>query len=221
MAKQKEINENEARASLNNASISTKMSVEICSFIRKKNLVKAKEMLQEIIEKKKALPIKRYNKDLAHKKKIGPGRYPEKACKEILKLLKQVEANAQFKGLSTGDLLISYIKADKASTPWRYGRQRRRKMKRTNVEIIVIEKIDNKTKTEAKEKPKKEEKKESKQEKTKNKSEKIEDKKEDKEQEKKEEKTKVEPKKEVKEKIKKAPDKTEPKNGNKEDSNKK
>ena len=158
MNKKQENNDNIAKAIGKDVGISTKMSVEVCSFIRKKNLGKAKVMLNDVINKKQAVPIKRYNKHLAHKKKIGPGRYPEKVCEEILRLLNQVEANAQFKGLSTDDLIISHIKADKASTPWHYGRQRRRKMKRTHVEVVVTEKISNKKKTEAKKDDKKVEK---------------------------------------------------------------
>ena len=54
--------------------------------------------------------------------------------------MEQAEANAQFKGLNTGKLIISQIIANKASRPWRYGRKRRRRMKRTTVEVIVREK---------------------------------------------------------------------------------
>ncbi len=150
--------ENEAKAALRNVSISTKMSVEVCNLIRNKNLQRAKSLLEEVIDKKIAVPIKRYNKDIAHKKKIGPGKYPIKVCKEILKLLDQVEANAQFKGLNTSDLYITHIKADKAATPWHLGRKRRRKMKRTHVAVRVIEKV--KEKKEAKKEIDKEAKKE-------------------------------------------------------------
>ncbi len=146
MSSKKKINQNEAKAVGKDLSISTKMSVEVCNFIRNKNINKAKKILNDVIDKKSALPVKRYNKDLAHKKKIGPGRYPLNVCKEVLKLLDQVEANAQFKGLSTSDLVISHIKADKAATPFHHGRQRRRKMKRTHLEIIVLEKSEKKDK---------------------------------------------------------------------------
>lgn len=202
MNKEKKIkNENMAKAVLRDTSISTKMAVEVCSFIRNKRLEKAKDMLEKVVDKKQAVPIKRYNKGLAHKKKIGPGRYPIKVSKEILKLLDQVEANAQFKGLNTTDLVISHIKADKASTPWHYGRKRRRKMKRTHVEIIVKEKIE-KEKKKVEEKEKKEDIKEEKvEEKKKTMQEPKEEIKEDKEKGKTEEKPKEE-KKETKEEKK-------------------
>ena len=120
--------------------ISFKQSVEVCGFIRNKNVNDAKKLLQKVSEKKLAIPFKRYNFDLGHKKKIGPARYPEKASKEFIKLIENVEANAQFKGLNTSNLIIAHISAHKASKSWHFGRQSRRKMKRTNVEIVVEEK---------------------------------------------------------------------------------
>jgi large subunit ribosomal protein L22 len=121
--------------------ISTKQSIEICNFIRRKPLEKAKQMLIDVMNKKIAVPFKRFNDDMGHKRgKIAAGRYPEKSCSHILKLLESVEANAQFKGLNTANLAITHICAQKAARPWHYGRQRRRKMKRTNIEVIVEEK---------------------------------------------------------------------------------
>lgn len=135
--------ENMAKVVGRSLPISTKFCVEICNFIRNKNTSEAKEILRKVIDRKKAIPFKIFNKDLSHKRKIGPGRYPKKAAGEIIKLLESVEANAQFKGLNTSNLYIAHINAHLASRPWRYGRQRRRKAKRTYVEIIVGEKKTN------------------------------------------------------------------------------
>ncbi len=120
--------------------ISFKQSVEICSFIKNKNVGEVKKVLEKVVEKKVAIPFKRYNWDLGHKTKIGPARYPEKASKEFIKLIENVEANAQFKGLNTSNLIISHVSAHRAGKVWHYGRKSRRRMKRTNVEIVVEEK---------------------------------------------------------------------------------
>ncbi|MBI1935155.1 50S ribosomal protein L22 [Candidatus Woesearchaeota archaeon] len=119
--------------------ISFKQSVEICSFIESKKISDAKKILQRVSEKKTAIPFKRYNWDLGHKKETGPGRYPEKASSYIIKLLESVEANAQFKGLNTSNLVIAHISAHKGGKAWHYGRKTRRKMKRTNIELIAEE----------------------------------------------------------------------------------
>lgn len=120
--------------------ISVKQSVEICNYIRNKNVSSAKKMLQDVIEKKAAVPFKRYNFDLGHKTKVGPARYPEKASKEFIKLIDNAEANAQFKGLNTSNLVIAHASAHKAGKAWHFGRKSRRRMKRTNLEIVVEEK---------------------------------------------------------------------------------
>ncbi len=121
--------------------VSFKQSVEICRFIENKDVNKAKKLLQEVIDKKSAIPFKRFNFDLGHKKGVGPARYPEKASKEIIKLIENVEANAQFKGINTSNLVIAHISAHKAGKAWHFGRKTRRRMKRTNIEIIVEEKV--------------------------------------------------------------------------------
>ena len=132
--------ENMARVVGRSLPISTKFSVEVCNFIRNKTTGEAKEILQKVVGGKKAVPFKTFNKDLSHKRKIGPARYPKKTAEEIIKLLESAEANAQFKGINTSNLCITHINAHLASRPWRYGRQRRRKAKRTHLEIIVEEK---------------------------------------------------------------------------------
>lgn len=120
--------------------ISFKQSVEVCNFIKNKNINDVKKILQNVIKKETAIPFRIYNWDLGHKKKIGPGRYPEKASRTFIKLIEAVEANAQFKGLNTSNLVIAHVSAHKAGKAWHFGRKSRRRMKRTNIEIIVEEK---------------------------------------------------------------------------------
>ncbi len=178
-AKQDYNNEHMARAKVKSISVSFKHCIEISSFIRGESVDKAKKILSQVIEKKKAVPFKRFNWNVGHKKRIGPGRYPIKAAKEILSLIEGVEANAQFKGLNTSNLVITHICANNASKSWHYGRKRGRRMKRTNVEIVVEEKAKEK-KVEIKKKAKsKEEAVEKKIEKTPEKKEDAKDKKDD------------------------------------------
>ncbi|MBI4440369.1 50S ribosomal protein L22 [Candidatus Woesearchaeota archaeon] len=119
--------------------ISPKKAMEICSLLRNKRLSIAKERMQQAIEKKKAIPFTRFNHGLGHKVGMGPGRFPIKTASEVLKLLNSLEANAQFKGLDTNSLVIVKMVANRAPKTWRYGRQRRRVMKRAHVEILAEE----------------------------------------------------------------------------------
>ncbi len=129
--------ERTARARLVSAPFSTKHGIEICSALRGKPLDKAMVLLEEVISLKTAIPFKRFNKDMGHRVGMAAGRYPVKASKHILELLKSVNSNAQEKGFATSDLVVSHISAKKASRPWRAGRHVRRKAKRTHVEILV------------------------------------------------------------------------------------
>ena len=128
-----------ARAVVRAASISLKQSIEVCNFVIKKKISDARNMLEDVIKEKRAVPFRRFTNGAGHKKKLGPGKYPKKAAAEFIKLFNVIEANAQNKGLSTPDLVIEHICANKASTQWHYGRKRRRKMKRTHSEIYVKE----------------------------------------------------------------------------------
>jgi len=137
--------------------ISRKQSIMICKFVRNKSVQLAKKHLAEVIEKKRAVPFTRFNDDMGHKAGMAAGRYPIKACQHILALLESAESNAQFKGLSTADLIITHISAQKGPDTWRYGRHIRRQAKRTHIEIVLEERKKSKEEKAAKkEAPKKE-----------------------------------------------------------------
>lgn len=119
--------------------VSTKHCVEISRYLRGRKVQDAILILEATIDKKHAIPFKRHLRDLPHRPGIGPGRYPEKACKEIMKVLQGAIANAQFKGMSISNLYIKHICAHLASRPWHYGRQTRRKAKRTHLEVVLEE----------------------------------------------------------------------------------
>ncbi len=119
--------------------ISTKASIEICNSLRKKPVAKAKTMLKDAMDLKTPIKFTRFTNGAGHKKGMMAGKYPQKAAKEIFKLIESIESNAQFKGLNTSDTIIKHISAQKGGNAWRYGRFRRRKAKRTNIEIVIEE----------------------------------------------------------------------------------
>ena len=140
------ISEHQAKVIGRDLPISTKHAIEICSFIRGKNLQKSVEYLKKVAELKKAIPFRRMNRGVGHRPgNMGPGRYPEKAARYVIQLLNSLEANAQNKGLNVNALILREIIANKASEPWHAGRHRRVKMKRTHIEIVA-EEIENKEK---------------------------------------------------------------------------
>ena len=130
---------NFARAIGRDLPISIKTSINVCNFIRGISVERAKKILDNAISKKQAIPYRRFTMDLGHKRNIGPGRYPVKACTHILEIIKSAEANAKNIGLSTKGMVIEKLIANRAARPFRYGRKRRIKMKRTHIEVVVSE----------------------------------------------------------------------------------
>ena len=120
-------------------SISSKHSIEICSYIRKKPLKRVKAFLSNVVEKKEAVPFKRFNGDVGHRAGMGAGRFPVKAASEILSVIKSAESNAKSKNMDLDLLYVYHCSAQRAATPMRYGRHSRRESKRTHVEIALKE----------------------------------------------------------------------------------
>lgn len=120
--------------------ISTKHSIEICKFIRRKPIQLAKKQLSLVLEKKIAVPLKRFNKDRGHRKgKIAAGFYPQKATREFLKLLTSLEGYATHQGLDKNNLYIKEIIPNQAPRSYHYGRIRGIQNRSTHIKIIAAE----------------------------------------------------------------------------------
>jgi large subunit ribosomal protein L22 len=135
--------EKHAKAQVKETDISMKDAVNVAHFIRDMNLEAAKNALDLVLEKKVAVPYFRYLDSVSHRKSIGPGRYPVKAVKAFKKLLDDVSANAEFKGL-TDDLKIFHISASKGRMikkflPKAYGRAGAFFKDLINLDVVVIE----------------------------------------------------------------------------------
>ncbi|NAY82000.1 MAG: 50S ribosomal protein L22 [Thaumarchaeota archaeon] len=103
----------DVRGSLREVDVSPKEAREVANYIKGMSLDRAKQILQEVIEKKRIVPFKRYHRKVAHHKVEGfyAGRYPVKAAKYFLKLLENLESNALYKGLDVSRLIIIHTSA--------------------------------------------------------------------------------------------------------------
>ncbi len=125
--------------------ISFKHAVEICRELRGKKIEDAKRFLEEVVEMKRAVPFRRHKKKVAHRRgleKWYAGRYPQKAAKYILKVLRNLEANAEYKGLDLDNLVIVHAQAKKGRVLQRYmprafGRATPRFQQLTTVEFVA------------------------------------------------------------------------------------
>jgi large subunit ribosomal protein L22 len=118
--------------------LSPKHAIEICKFVKGKTTEKAKMILEKVQEKKIAIPFTRATEGAGHKQGMSSGKYPLNGATEFLKLIKQLEANAQNKGLSA-NLIIIHACSQRASEPYHSGRKRRVQMKRSHVELAAME----------------------------------------------------------------------------------
>lgn len=126
--------------------ISPRKSMELCREIKGMFVKDAKEYINDVIKLKRAVPFKRYKRDVPHRKGKGimAGRYPKNAAKEILKTIENAESNADYKGLDTENLAIAHISAQrgrktKGTMPRAFGRATAKEKNTTNIEVILRE----------------------------------------------------------------------------------
>ena len=124
--------------------ISPKFSREICRMLRGKPVNDALKMLEEVVELKRPVPIRRYNIGVAHKQGVGPGRYPVKAAKAIHKVIESAKSNAEYKGLDADNMRVKVVAAHLGRTiagymPRAHGRSTPWNQQTVNIEVILEE----------------------------------------------------------------------------------
>ncbi len=96
--------------------VSFKKMVELCAAIRGLKLDEAIKLLEDVIAKKRMIPFRRFRRKRAHHGSVNghpAGGYPVKAAKELLKVLRNAENNAENKGLDTSRLYVKHAAAQK------------------------------------------------------------------------------------------------------------
>jgi large subunit ribosomal protein L22 len=140
--------EKTAKASGRELRVSHKAAREVCRAVKGMTLSKAKAYLRDVIDKKKAVPFRRYKKKVGHRsglEKTFAGRYPVKTSQKILRVIEATEANAENKGLDLDRLRILHAAAYpgikiKRYTPRAHGRASPKYETTTHVEIVLQEK---------------------------------------------------------------------------------
>jgi len=123
---------------------SPKDSVNLAYVLKDMKLEEAKKYLNEISEMKRPLPAVFHTGKRAHQKGIGPGSFPQKAAKYMLKTLKNAENNAEYKGFDVENMKISHIstyrgRIVKGIMPRAHGRATDKNRSTTNIEIVLEE----------------------------------------------------------------------------------
>ncbi|MBX8631912.1 MAG: 50S ribosomal protein L22 [Thermoplasmata archaeon] len=133
-----------SRALVKDIDISPKHARELCRSLRGRSVDSALQYLDEVIELKRAVPFRRYNKQVTHKRGTGPGRYPVKAAKFVKKAIEEAQHNAEYKGLDSDSMRIHTISSHRGQPfdffrPRAFGRSGQWKRERVNIEVILEE----------------------------------------------------------------------------------
>jgi large subunit ribosomal protein L22 len=98
------------RASIREKDISHKHARELAVAIKGRSIENAREFLEKVVARAEAVPYRRYNNEVAHRSNIRDGffagRFPKKAASEFLRLLDNLESNAEYKGMDLDRLRI-------------------------------------------------------------------------------------------------------------------
>jgi len=137
-----------ARAKANELNMSPKHSIEIATFIRHQRVNEAIAYLKDVIGLKKAVPFRRFNRNVAHKRGLpgnwDAGRFPVKASRAYIRVLESVKKNAEYIGLDADNLEIIHVsanrgRAQKSFFPRAMGRATPKVRETVNIEIVVRE----------------------------------------------------------------------------------
>ncbi len=134
------------RASLREKGISHKHAREIAVAIKGMSIEKARDFLNGVVSLQRAVPFRRYKKQVGHKSDPGvmAGRYPQKAATEFVKLLDNLESNAEYKGMDLDRLKIVNATVHKGVIVKRFipramGRATPKNNTLTHVELVAQE----------------------------------------------------------------------------------
>ena len=138
-----------ARAMLKNRPVSLKWTTEFCRELKNRTVKDAESLLHDVIDKKRFLPLRKYTMKVPHRRgnaihKAKAGKYPKNASEALLELLHNLKANADYKGLDSGKLIIRHMFASTGFQRVTFQPQgrtsgKRRKKKSAHIEVIAVE----------------------------------------------------------------------------------
>jgi len=136
--------ETTSRAIGKELSVSPKHCREVLKMLPGMKVEDAKKYLKGVIDIETPVPYTRFKMFLNPKPKVGPGRYPKKAAKAILRVLESAQSNAEYKGLEADDMRIKVACAsrgriEKSYMPRAQGRSTPWNEQTTNIEIVLEE----------------------------------------------------------------------------------
>ena len=126
--------------------ISPKAAREVCKAIKGMDLEKAKSYLERVIEMKQAVPFKRHDGKVGHRrgKGMSTGRYPVKTAAAILKVIESAGNNGEAIHIDIENWRILHIATSRGTRfesrfPRARGRATPKMRESANVEVVLEE----------------------------------------------------------------------------------
>lgn len=112
------------KACASNIKVSFKNTRETCSTLRGRTVEGCIQYLQNVLEKKECVPMRRYangvgntaqaKKFMSGRDRASKGRWPKKSCESMIKLLNNIKTNAVNKNIDVADLVIKMVSVNRA-----------------------------------------------------------------------------------------------------------
>lgn len=127
--------------------ISPKHALELCNAIRGMRVEEARTYLEDVVALKRAVPFRHHKRKVGHRRGLigwDAGRYPQKAAGEMIAILQNAAANAEYKGLDPGDMRISHVATKKGRVlrgwmPRAMGRATPKNTETVTIEMVLSE----------------------------------------------------------------------------------
>ena len=126
--------------------ISPKAAREVCKALKGMDLEKAKNYLGRVIEMDQAVPFKRHDGKVGHRrgKGMSTGRYPVKTAAAILKVIESAGNNGEAIHIDIENWRILHIATSRGTSfesrfPRARGRATPKMRERANVEVVLEE----------------------------------------------------------------------------------
>jgi large subunit ribosomal protein L17e len=130
-----------------------KNTFETANAVKGLKLKKAIKYIEDVLEHKQCVPFKRFTGHVGRTTqakvfKLTQGRWPEKSCKHVLALLKNLHSNAEAKGLDVEKCVVNHVSVNRAVQGRRrtfraHGRITPYLSSNCHIEIFVSEKAEN------------------------------------------------------------------------------
>ncbi len=104
----------QVRASSREADVSPKTAREVCRSIVGLTVPEARTFLEEVVALKRPVAFRRFKLKSGHRSELQgfpAGAYPEKSAGEVLKVLENLQSNAEFRGLNPDRVKILHAAA--------------------------------------------------------------------------------------------------------------